>query len=133
VSASLVLPTPTIMAAALRQMALVVSGESARAAVAIEGRWEGRIEDPDSGSRRIQVRLRVDGARLAGTFTTWSGTIELTSPLRDLGFDRGNVRFTADLKGTAYQFQGALEGNTIRGTIERKGKTSVAFSLQYQE
>jgi len=133
VSASLVLPTPTSMAAALRQMALVISGESARAAVAIEGRWEGTIEDPDSGSRRIQVRLHVDGARLAGTFTAWSGAIELTSPLRDVSFERGNVRFTADLKGTAYQFQGTLEGNTVRGTIERKGKPSVAFSLQYQE
>jgi hypothetical protein len=133
VSTSLVLPTPTTMAAALRQMALVVSGEGARAAVAIEGRWEGTIEDPDSGSRPVQVRLRVDGARLSGTFTAWAGEIELTSPLRDVSFDRGNVRFTSDLKGTAYQFQGTLEGNTIRGTIERKGKPSVSFSLQYQE
>jgi hypothetical protein len=133
VSASLVLPTPTSMAAELRQMVLVISAEGARPAVAVEGRWEGTIEDPDSGSRRIQVRLRVDGARLAGTLTTWSGPIELVSPLRDLGFDRGNVRFTADLKGTAYQFQGTLEGNTVRGTIERKGKPQVPFSLQYQE
>jgi hypothetical protein len=134
VSASLVLPTPASMAAALRQMALVVSTEgAARSAVAIEGRWEGTIEDPDSGSRRILVLLRSDGARLAGTLTTWAGAIELSSPLRDLGFDHGNVRFTADLQGTAFQFKGALEGNKVSGTIDRKGKPAVPFSLQYQE
>jgi hypothetical protein len=133
VSSSIVLPTPASMATALRQMALVVSSEGARAAVAVEGRWEGRIEDPDSGNRRFQVRLRADGGRLVGALTMWAGAIELTSPLRDLGFDHGDVRFTAELQGTAFHFRGTLEGNTVSGTIERKGKSPVPFTLQYQE
>ena len=38
--------------------ALVVSGEAGRAAVAVEGRWNGTIEDPDLGTRRFELQLR---------------------------------------------------------------------------
>jgi hypothetical protein len=61
VPSSLVLPTPAGMAAGLRQLALVVSGEAGRAAVAVEGRWDGTIEDPDLGTRRFELQLRTRG------------------------------------------------------------------------
>ena len=133
VPTSLVLPTPASMATALRQAALVVSGGSGRAAVAVEGRWDGAMEDPDLGQRRFQVQLRNEGGRLAGSLTTWRGSIELKAPVRDIGFDRGSVRFTADLQGTAFRFRGTLEGNTVTGTIERSGKAGVPFTLRFVE
>jgi hypothetical protein len=133
VPVSLVLPTSESMATALRQLALVVSGEAGRAAVAVEGRWDGSIEDPELGSRRFELVLRTEGGRLAGTLTTFRGGIELRATVRDIGFDRGNVRFTADQQGTAYQFKGALEGNTVTGTIERAGKPPAKFTLQFVE
>ena len=126
----LVLPTPAGMASELRQMALVVSGEAGRAAVAVEGRWDGTIEDPDLGTRRFELQLRSEGGRLAGTLTTWRGKIELKAPVRDIGFDRGNVRFTVDQQGTAYRFKGTLEENTVTGTIERAGKPPASFTLR---
>ena len=73
------------------------------------------------------------GGRLAGTLTTWRGRIELKAPVRDIGFDRGSVRFTADQQGTAYRFKGTLEGNTVTGTIERAGKSPAKFTLQFME
>jgi hypothetical protein len=133
VPVSLVLPTAEGMATALRQLALVVSGEAGRAAVAVEGRWDGTIEDPELGTRRFELALRTEGGRLAGTLTTFRGGIELRATVRDIGFDRGNVRFTADQQGTAYQFKGALEGNTVTGTIERAGKPPAKFTLQFVE
>jgi hypothetical protein len=133
VPSSLVLPTPAGMAAGLRQMALVVSAEAGRAAVAVEGRWDGTMEDPDLGTRRFELQLRSEGGRLAGTLTTWRGRIELKAPVRDIGFDRGNVRFTVDQQGTAYHFKGTLEGNTVTGTIERAGKSPAKFTLQFVE
>jgi hypothetical protein len=133
VPSSLVVPTPAGMAAGLRQMALVVSAESGRAAVAVEGRWDGTMEDPDLGTRRFELQLRSEGGRLAGTLTTWRGKIELKAPVRDIGFDRGNVRFTVDQQGTAYHFKGTLEGNTVTGTIERTGKSPARFTLQFVE
>jgi hypothetical protein len=133
VPSSLVVPTPAGMATALRQMALVVSSETGRAAVAVEGRWDGTMVDPDLGTRRFELQLRSEGGRLAGTLTTWRGKIELKAPVRDIGFDRGNVRFTADQQGTAYHFKGTLEGNTVTGTIERAGKPPATFTLPVVE
>jgi hypothetical protein len=121
------------MASALRLLALVVSGEAGRAAVAVEGRWDGTIEDPDLGTRRFELLLRSEGGKLVGTLTTWRGKIELKAPVRDVGFDQGNVRFTADQQGTAYRFRGTMEGNTVRGTIERAGKPPAQFTLQFVE
>jgi hypothetical protein len=134
VPTSVVLPTPASLATNLRLAALVVSGEAAAgAAVAVEGRWDGTMEDPDLGKRSFQVYMRNEGGHLAGTLTTRRGSIELKSPLRELGFDRGSVRFTADLQGTAFRFRGTLENNTVTGTIERSGKPAVPFTLQFVE
>ena len=133
VPTSVVLPTPSGMATGLRLAALVVSGEVGRAAVAVEGRWDGTMQDPDLGQRAFQVLLRNEGGKLAGTLTTRRGSIELRSPLRELGFEQGNVRFTVDLQGTAYRFKGTLENNTVTGNIERAGKAPVPFTLQFVE
>jgi hypothetical protein len=130
---SVVLPTPAGMATGLRQLSLVVSSEAGRAAVAVEGRWDGTMEHPEFGTRRFDLQLRSEGGRLAGTLTTWRGKIEVKAPVRDIGFDRGAVRFTADQQGTAYHFKGTLEGNTVTGTIERAGKSPATFTLQFVE
>jgi hypothetical protein len=114
-------------------MALVVSSEPGRAAVAVEGRWDGTIEDPDLGTRRFDLSLRTEAGRLAGTLTTWRGKVALKSPVRDIGFDRGSVRFTVDQQGTAYHFKGTLENNTVTGTIERAGKAPASFTLRFVE
>lgn len=131
VPTSVVLPTSDSMSLGLRLAALVVSGEASRAAVAVEGRWDGTMEDPDLGRRIFQVQMRQEGGRLAGTLTTWRGSIELRSPLREIRFDSGNVSFTADLQGTAFRFRGTLENNTVTGTIDRGAKTGVPFTLQF--
>jgi hypothetical protein len=133
VPSSLVLPTPESMATGLRQLALVVSGEAGRAAVAVEGRWDGTIADPDLGTRRFELQLRNEGGRLGGTLTTWRGKVELKAPVRDIGFDRGSVRFTVDQQGTSYRFKGTLEGNAVTGTIERAGKPPARFTLTFVE
>ena len=59
--------------------------------------------------------------------------VELKAPVRDIGFDRGSVRFTADQQGTAYHFKGTLEENTVTGTIERAGKPPASFTLRFVE
>jgi hypothetical protein len=133
VPSSIVLPTPQSMATGLRLAALVVSGDAGRAAVAVEGRWDGTMEDPDLGKRLFQVQMRQEGGRLAGTLTTWRGSVELKSPLRQIAFDHGQLSFTVDLQGTAYRFRGTLENNSVTGTIERSGKPAVPFTLQFVE
>ena len=131
VPTSIVLPTSQSMGGALRYAALVVSGETTRAAVAIEGRWDGTMEDPDLGKRIFQLVMRQEGGKIAGTLTTSRGSIELSSPVRNAAFNNGSLDFTVDLQGTAYRFKGTLENNTVTGTIERKGKPGVPFTLQF--
>jgi hypothetical protein len=131
VPTSIVLPTSQSMGGALRYAALVVSGESSRAAVAVEGRWDGTMEDPDLGKRIFQLVMRQEGGKIAGTLTTSRGSIQLSSPVRNAAFKDGNLDFTVDLQGTAYRFRGMLENNTVTGTIERKGKPGVPFTLQF--
>jgi hypothetical protein len=133
VPANLVLPTPPSMAAALKRLALVVSGEGGRAAVAVEGRWAGTIEDPEYGTRRFEVEVRSEGGRLTGTLTTWSGEIAVRAPVRNIGFDSGTVRFTVDLQGAANEFRGTLDGNSVTGTVQRRGKAAGSFKLQFVE
>jgi len=133
VPSSIVLPTPAGMADKLRLAALVVSGEATRAAVAVEGRWDGTMQDPDLGQRAFVVQMRHEGGKLEGTLTTRRGAIELRSPLREIRFDKGELSFTTDLQGTAFRFKGRLENTTVTGTIERTGRAGVPFTLQFVE
>ena len=111
----------------------MVSTRAPRAEVAVAGRWQGNINDPDMGTRRFEVRFAVADKGVTGSMKTWRGSIELSSPLRDISFSRGTVRFTADLQGTAYKFEGALEENTINGAAAREGRSPAPFTLQYAE
>lgn len=119
------------MAQSLRQLALVASGEAPRLAAVVEGRWQGTIEDPDRGPRRFRAQIRSEDGRLAGTMSTWSGAIEVRSPLRDVSFEGGVVRFTASLQGGAHRFQGTLESSRVKGSIEREGKPPLTFTMDY--
>jgi hypothetical protein len=130
---SLVYPTSETRAAALSQAALVVSGGTPREEVAVDGSWQGSINDPDTGTRRFQVSIELQGAGLSGSIKTWRGSIELSSPLRDISFGRGTLRFTADLQGTPHRFEGVLEGETINGAAEREGRVPAPFTLNYTE
>jgi len=130
---SIVYPTTEGMAEALSHAALVVSNRTPREEVAINGRWQGNINDPDTGTRRFEVRIEVGDKGVTGSMKTWRGSIELGSPLRDITFSRGTVRFTIDLQGKVHKFEGALEENSINGTATREGRTPASFTLEYAE
>lgn len=130
---SVVYPTSERMAAALSQVALVVSNAQPREEVAIHGRWQGSIDDPDAGNRRFEVRLEVAPRTVTGAMKTWRGSIELRSTLRDIAFSRGTVRFTADLGGKPHKFEGTLDEDTISGSATREGQSPATFTLRYSE
>jgi hypothetical protein len=133
VPSRVVLPLQSGWAGALRQLALVVGGDGGRTAAVVEGAWQGSIDDPERGTRAFNAQLRSDAGRLAGTLTTWAGAVELRSALRELGFERGSLRFTADLQGAPHRFSGTLEGETVSGTVERPGKPPLRFSMRFVE
>jgi hypothetical protein len=129
-----VMPLPAGMAKALREMALLLPAEGqARAAASLEGRWVGTMEE-GGASREVQVRLRIEGSRLAGSFAAKSGGLEMNTPLRDITYDRGTIRFVVDLSGSPRMFQGAVSADSISGTVQKAGGDRAAtghFTLKY--
>jgi pSer/pThr/pTyr-binding forkhead associated (FHA) protein len=133
VPTSIVSPPSESMGEALRRAALVPAGGPAREEIAVEGRWQGTLEDPTTGSRRFEVSFDPAGKGLDGTIKTWRGSLELSSPLRDISFGGGTLRFTTDLQGTAHHFEGTLHDTTITGTATREGRPPVPFTVDLVE
>lgn len=132
----IVRPLSTTMVKALREMALVIPDQPARAAVAVEGRWAGTLEEGGPGDRAFEVRLRSEGAKLAGALTTKAGSLEMRAPLRDVVYDKGTLRFVVDLAGSPRQFTGVMKADTIEGTISKTTGDKAAvgrFTLKYAE
>jgi hypothetical protein len=133
VATSIVYPTPGRMANELRAAALVPSGGSARREVAVEGRWSGTLEAPETGAYRFETRFQREGSGLAGSITAWRGEIEARSPLRNIGYRGRTLHFTADLQGNALEFEGELDDARISGTVRRQGRSPATFSMKYEE
>jgi hypothetical protein len=136
VPVDIVIPTSTSLAKGLRDMALLVPEEAARASVAVEGLWEGTM-DEGGAVRTLQVRLTAAGTKLAGTLSSTAGSVKLDSPLRDVAYDKGTLRFRADIAGATRLFSGSVATDAITGTVQRdaagKASPSGSFSLKYVE
>jgi len=132
----IVLPLGSGLGKSLREMALIIPDQPARTAVAVEGRWEGTMEEGGGGGRMVQVRLRFEGTKLTGTLTTQAGSIEMRAPLRDITYDKGTLRFVVDLSGSPRLFSGPVEADSIEGTIQRAAGDKAQmgrFTLKYAE
>jgi hypothetical protein len=130
-------PLGASLAKNLRDMALILPAEGqAVSAAGVEGRWEGTMEDSGAGEKGIQVRLRLEGKQLAGGLTTRSGGLSVESPLREIAYDKGTLRFVLLVGGTPRHFAGTVVGDTVTGTIHLGANTKDAvgrFSLKYVE
>lgn len=129
-------PPSTTMTKAIREMALVIPDQPARAGVAVEGRWAGTLEEGGPGGRTFEVRLRSEGTKLAGTLTTKAGSLEMKAPLRDVVYDKGTLRFVVDLAGSPRLFAGVMKADTIEGSISKTTGDKAAvgrFTLKYAE
>jgi hypothetical protein len=117
VPVDMVTPVPGRLQAPLREMALVLPGETqARGAAAIEGLWSGQIEDGHSG-REIKVRFRMENGKPQGSLTTGQGKLTMDLPLSGVSYERGAVQFVASLAGQPTTFKGVLDQGVIKGTI----------------
>jgi hypothetical protein len=120
---------------ALKRLAYAGPQETSGArGLALTGAWEGTL-DEGGRSRPIRLEVRLDGGRLAGAMTSSAGMVAVGIPLRDLSYDKGMVRFTALLAGTALQFRGALDGATLLGTTHHADGAAATgrFALRHVE
>jgi len=120
---------------ALRRLAYSGPDEArASRGMALEGAWEGSIQD-GGPPRSIRLQIRADGGRLAGAMTSTAGGLAMGIPLHDLSYDKGMVRFSAVLGGAPRQFRGALEGATLSGTVQAGAAAAATgrFTLRHVE
>jgi FHA domain/IPT/TIG domain len=86
VPVGLVSPLSSRLEADLRELALVLPGESpTKGAGAIEGLWTGTLEEP-AGGREFHIRFKLRGAQLEGTLTTSTGQLAMDRPLENLTY-----------------------------------------------
>ena len=129
-----VIPPSSTLAKGLRELALLLPAEGApRAGAALEGLWEGTMAE-GATTRGIKVRLRYDGSRLAGTLSARSGGVEMNTPLKNVSFDKGDLRFSVDISGAAHLFRGTVEGEAITGSIQKGDQSaSGSFTIKFVE
>jgi hypothetical protein len=117
----------------VREMALLVPGGGATPGTAVAGRWEGMMAD-GAAERRIEVQLQVDGGRLGGSLTTRTGKLFVRTPLQQVSYDKGQLKFVTASGGSTRQFRGTLEGALLSGAIFKDATTQDAvgkFTLRY--
>jgi len=131
---SVVRPLSSSMAKSLRDMALILPADKeSRVTVAVEGLWRGSFEE-STGQKGVEILFEQKGGRLSGTLTTTSGKVALKTPLRDVSFQKNEVRFAVDISGSTRVFTGTVQGGTLSGSIARgSDKAAGRFSLKYVE
>ncbi|MCX7865602.1 hypothetical protein [Limisphaera sp. VF-2] len=86
---------------------------------AVVGKWKWSIE---RGGQTIETTLTIkqEGDKLTGTVTGRNNT---ETPVQDLKFEKGELSFkvTREWNGQkmVLSYKGKLEGDTIKGTVER--------------
>ena len=78
-------------------MALLVPDEPARAAATVEGLWAGHDGRGRGRAPASRCACAPRDPKLAGTLSSTAGSIKMESPLRDVAYDKGTLRFRADI------------------------------------
>jgi hypothetical protein len=120
----------------VRDMALLIPvGGGSSSGVAVAGRWEGMMADAEI-ERSIVVQLQVDGGHLAGSLTTKTGEVAVRTPLQQVTYEKGLLKFVSPSGGLPRQFRGTLDGSTLSGSIFKDATARDAvgrFTLRYVE
>jgi polysaccharide chain length determinant protein (PEP-CTERM system associated) len=137
VPAALVTPLVPSLAEGLRNMALgLPADDQPTVAAAVIGRWQGTMEEGETGRLPIVVRFALKGTRLNGVLGMTSRTpgIQLDTLLQDLVYSRGSVSFKMGVGKKVLHFQGTVQDDSISGPVYggAQGRDPVGFfSLHY--
>jgi hypothetical protein len=112
-----VYPPPSILARAVREMALYMPGESPQSTwTVLEGRWIGTI-DLSGDARQVRIEFRTGNKELAGAMITQQGQLTMEASLREIVFDKGSLRFAVLVGQTQHYLKGTLNNDTLSGTV----------------
>jgi hypothetical protein len=84
--------------------------------VAVEGVWEGELQDSDGVLKSVTVELRLVGGRLSGTLVL-GRRVAMKVPLQDVAVQGGNLRFSVRRSGTVHAFEGPIAAGEVAGPL----------------
>lgn len=107
-------------------------------AAAIDGKWlsERKMErQGQSTTIKTTFDLKSDGDKLTGTISTAFGDREPRSTeIKDGKIDGNKFSFTIVMSGpngdTKLTYEGAVEGDTLKGTVTREGGQARPFEAK---
>lgn len=95
------------------------------------GTWNLKVETPNARSIDSTLSLKWENNQLTGTIDNKSGTAEI----RNAQFSHDEVTFSVDRKirrrKTTFNYTGKLEGDTIKGTLQTKGRNNQPITLPW--
>ena len=118
----------------LRDMALLPGAPAqGQAGAAVEGRWEGELQDSDGVTKAVVVELRLKGSALSGTLAL-GRKVTLQIPLTDVAVQGANLRFSLRRAGAVHVFEGAIGAGEVAGPLHEgtlQGRAVGRLSLKY--
>jgi hypothetical protein len=119
----------------LREMAFGLGKDAApTAGAALEGTWEGQLDDADGTTKPLTVRLRRGAAgKLAGSVET-GGRVAMQQPFQSVVVAGDTVTMTVRVGATVRVMVGKLDSAGVTGTVHSGSATGPQvgrFSLKY--
>ena len=101
----------------VRDLALLLAAPAqGQAGVAVEGIWEGELQDSDGVLKAVTVELRLVGGRLTGTLVL-GRKVAMKVPLQDVAVQGGSLRFSVRRSGTVHAFEGPVAAGEVSGPL----------------
>ena len=110
------------MVNALRGIVLITLVAGAVPAADIAGKWDVTAQSPAGRSMKLELVLKQDGDKIAGTLGNERGTVDLT----DVKLEGNDLNFKITVEGV-YTVKLALSGDSMKGTST--GSDGVAWQI----
>ena len=107
--------TASVLAAFLLTSVLAFAGDPT-------GNWKWSITGMDGQPREITLKLELKDGQLTGSVSGRRGE----TPISSASFKEGQIAFSVvrEFRGNKFEtkYDGKLDGDTIKGTVERSGR-----------
>jgi len=110
------------MVTTLRGIVLITLMAAAALAADIAGKWDVTAQSPAGRSMKLELVLKQDGDKIAGTLGNERGTVDLT----DVKLEGNDLNFKITVEGV-YTVKLALSGDSMKGTST--GSDGVAWQI----
>lgn len=97
----------------LRILTVMLSLTVAAWADGVVGKWKVTANAPDGNTYNVDLVVKEEGGKLAGTLESERGTM----PLQEVAFNSGELTFKLEIGSGPIPFKLKVDGDTMKGTL----------------